>query len=125
MALTKSSEYDFSQQVIGADIFVKLNCLKMRKIKTRGVQINMELIAVEHLVLMNEVKKLRYEIAMMKQLSSSIGFYSVYFKNLQKTKSNQKAFNYTNKLYKEFFGRVKYSSYNDFKLLLFRNHGRN
>lgn len=96
----------------------------MLKIKTRGVQINMELIAVEHLVLINEVKQLRYEIAMMKQLSTSLGFYTIYFKRLKKTESSEKAFHYTNNLYKEFFGKVRFASYNEFKVLFFKNHGR-
>jgi hypothetical protein len=84
----------------------------------------MELTEPEHLVLMNEIKRLRYENALMKQLGTKVGFTTIYFKKLQRTKAKETAFAFTNGLHEQLFGCVKFSSYNDFLTFNSSNYGR-
>lgn len=104
--------------------FINSNCFKMTKTETKSTRVNMELTEPEHLVLMNEIKRLRYENALMKQLGTKVGFTTIYFKKLQRTKAKETAFAFTNGLHEQLFGCVKFSSYNDFLTFNSSNYGR-
>lgn len=64
-----------------------------------------------------EIKKLREENELMRQLAKPSGFYEYYFKMLKEFKTNTDCFHYVNEMYQKFFDEQKYSSYNSFRTI--------
>lgn len=72
-------------------------------------------ITPEENVLRLEIEALEKKIALMKQLSSTSGFYEFYFKNIKNHKSRKECFEVINELHHSLFGRYRYSDYGVFK----------
>lgn len=60
-----------------------------------------------------ENAKLKEELELRKLLSTTVGFYNLYFENLRKTFTREEAFHHTNYTYKSLFGEEK-MKYEDF-----------
>ena len=69
----------------------------------------------QELSLSNELKRLKKEAEIMKQIATPRGFYGYYFNSLANFKTNLDCFNHVNELYFQFFGEYKYSGYDSFK----------
>ena len=95
----------------------------MSKTETSNATVSLELTAKEHVVLINEIKTMRYENALMKQLSTDVGFCTIYFKKVLRTKEKKQAFYFTNDLYKRLYGCTRFSSFNDFSALISKIYG--
>jgi hypothetical protein len=63
----------------------------------------------------NQIKKLVQENELMKQLSTRIGFYTMYFNSLSIVETKEQAFNKVNKLYFDFFGTYRYDTFEEFR----------
>lgn len=61
------------------------------------------------------IKNQQEQIEIMKKLGTASGFYNYYFNQLPNFKSTSDCFNYVNKLYYQFFGEFRYSSFNTFQ----------
>lgn len=69
-----------------------------------------------HLAIQAENEKLRKENELMRQIASTDGFYDYYFKQIINFKTRREAFVYVNNLYKGFFGCLRYSDYDSFRI---------
>jgi hypothetical protein len=67
-----------------------------------------------------EIEKLRRENELMKQLGTRKGFFDHYFKELPLSDKNIDAFEKTNNLYFELFGRFMYPNHEAFRVALHR-----
>lgn len=70
----------------------------------------------------HELEVLMQKIELMRQLSSTNGFFQYYFKNLNNYKTNTDCFNHCNDLYFELFGVYKYSSMQSFWSINHKNN---
>lgn len=78
---------------------------------------------IEEKALRIYVEKLEKQNEQMRLLSTKIGFYQEYFKELKTAKSNKEAFDTVNERYHDLFGSYRYSDFNCFKVLTHRiNH---
>jgi hypothetical protein len=70
---------------------------------------------IEEKALRIYVEKLEKQNEQMRLLSTKIGFYQEYFKELKTAKTNKEAFENVNDRYFELFGSYRYSDFNTFK----------
>lgn len=63
-----------------------------------------------------EVEKLRDQNELMQKLSTTNGFFEVYFDECKIQKDRQDAFDVVNEKYKSLFGKYRYSSNEVFKV---------
>lgn len=62
-----------------------------------------------------EIEKLKTENEIMSKISTSIGFYEYFFKELKNYKTEIECFNEVNKLYFNLFGVYRFENYQTFK----------
>lgn len=67
-----------------------------------------------------EIEKLRRENELMKQIGTRKGFFDYYFKQLPLAAKNIDAFETTNNLYFDLFGRFMYPNHEAFRVALHR-----
>lgn len=72
-----------------------------------------------------EVEKLRSENEMMKQISTLSGFFELYFKNCKSEKFRIDAFEKTNEIYRQLFGKERFPSHESFKMAINRYYNNN
>lgn len=73
-------------------------------------------ITQQHLAAQVELERLRKENEIMKQIGSADGFYDYYFKQIINFKNRREAFLHVNNLYKKYFGCLRYSDYDSFRI---------
>ena len=62
-----------------------------------------------------EINQLEAKIELMKQLSTTTGFFKMYFLECKDARTNQEAFNKVNELYYNLFNKYRYADYASFK----------
>lgn len=60
------------------------------------------------------IEKLKIENALMKRLSTGVGFFKSYFEFLKDSQTKEQAFNRVNDLYCELFGQKRYINFVSF-----------
>jgi hypothetical protein len=65
-----------------------------------------------------EIEKLIQKNEKMRQMSSREGFFKQYYSNCQKFETNKEAFDHTNEMYFDLFGRHRFADYVSFKNMI-------
>lgn len=72
-----------------------------------------------------QCQKLEAQNELMRKLSTRDGFYSQYFEEIPRSRTNEEAFNKVNDLYRELFGEDRYSDFDSFKKVTRRYFNKN
>lgn len=62
----------------------------------------------------NEIAALTLQCALMQKLTTSSGFYDMYYKFLSNYNNKTEAFDYVNQMYCELFGRIRFENFSHF-----------
>ncbi len=69
-----------------------------------------------------ENDRLKKDNDLMRELSSTEGFYRYFFKNLKNFKTNGKCFEHANDEYMRLFGNFRYESYGSFRVIMHKKN---